>query len=82
MEEEDAISRQKNIDAGVDKFDFAALLGSDDDSDEPKEKLLKIVAKDIKTKSKTLDHFFKHSPTLDSLVSEYNRRVSFILPVD
>uniref|UniRef100_A0AC34Q3Z5 Sas10 C-terminal domain-containing protein n=1 Tax=Panagrolaimus sp. JU765 TaxID=591449 RepID=A0AC34Q3Z5_9BILA len=77
FEEQDAIERQKKIDADVDKVDLAALLGSDDESDhkDKEEEPVKIVPKQVAMQSKSVDYFLKHSPTLDALLSEYNKRL-------
>ena len=82
LEEEDAITRQKKLDEGIEAVDFAGLLESDDE--EEVEKASKKKATEVKkdarfdsfTKQEQIDYFHKHSPSFDSFVKEYNVRVS------
>lgn len=76
LEEEDAIRRQKRLDAGLNKINFAALLESDDEEDVEKHKTNEN-DKDKETKSSANNTTNKYL-SLANLMKEYDERVCFL----
>jgi U3 small nucleolar RNA-associated protein 3 len=85
LEEEDAVSRQKKLDAGIAAVDFEGLLASDNDEEEMEVVASKKPSKkadDKKSKSslqslnkkEEIDYMLKHSQTFAQFQAEYNQR--------
>uniref|UniRef100_A0A914ZAK5 Sas10 C-terminal domain-containing protein n=1 Tax=Panagrolaimus superbus TaxID=310955 RepID=A0A914ZAK5_9BILA len=79
LEEEDAVTRQKKLDAGIEAVDFAGLLASDDEEaiiPEKKKKTEDKAANKFETmnKKKQVEFMLKHSGSFDQFVKEYNKR--------